>query len=63
MRSRQRAACRAAADEITRAVDGADIVLRAESLRMARRELGLITGQVAVEEVLDVLFGQFCIGK
>ena len=63
MRSRQRAACRAAADEITRAVDGTDIVLRAESLRMARRELGLITGQVAVEEVLDVLFGQFCIGK
>lgn len=37
--------------------------LAAEDLRMAMRSLGKITGQVGVEELLDVIFKDFCIGK
>jgi tRNA modification GTPase len=37
--------------------------LAAEDLRRAARSLGRITGRVDVEDMLDVLFGEFCIGK
>ncbi len=37
--------------------------LRAEELRAARQAIGLVTGQVGVEGVLDAVFGEFCIGK
>lgn len=37
--------------------------LAAEELRVATREIGAITGIVHVEEVLDVIFSEFCIGK
>ncbi len=37
--------------------------LRAEDLRLALRALGRITGRVDVEELLDVIFREFCIGK
>ncbi|GIU67668.1 tRNA uridine-5-carboxymethylaminomethyl(34) synthesis GTPase MnmE [Candidatus Phycosocius spiralis] len=37
--------------------------LIAEDLRLAARALGRIAGQVDVEDVLDRLFAQFCIGK
>jgi tRNA modification GTPase len=37
--------------------------LRSEGLRLASKALGRITGDVDVEELLDVIFGQFCIGK
>lgn len=42
----------------TRAMD-----LAAEDLRLAGRELGRITGRVDVEDLLDVIFRDFCIGK
>jgi tRNA modification GTPase len=35
----------------------------AEELRLAASELGRITGAIDVENVLDVLFADFCIGK
>lgn len=35
----------------------------AEELRIASTELGRITGAVDVEEVLDVIFSTFCLGK
>ncbi|VAV87310.1 tRNA-5-carboxymethylaminomethyl-2-thiouridine(34)synthesis protein MnmE, partial [hydrothermal vent metagenome] len=35
----------------------------AEDLRMAARSLGSITGRVDVEDMLDVIFSEFCIGK
>lgn len=40
-----------------------EIILRAEEIRLAAKHLGEITGVIDVEEVLDVLFRDFCIGK
>ncbi|WP_169543756.1 tRNA uridine-5-carboxymethylaminomethyl(34) synthesis GTPase MnmE [Sneathiella aquimaris] len=40
-----------------------DPELAAEDVRLAARALGRITGRVDVEDVLDVVFGDFCIGK
>lgn len=40
-----------------------DVALRAEDLRLAVRALGRVTGRVDVEELLDVIFRDFCIGK
>jgi tRNA modification GTPase len=37
--------------------------LRAEDLRLAADRLGRIIGAVDVEDLLDVIFSQFCIGK
>lgn len=37
--------------------------LAAEDARLAVRSLGRITGRVDVEDILDVIFGDFCIGK
>ena len=37
--------------------------LAAEDLRAAARGLGRITGRVDVEDMLDALFREFCIGK
>ncbi len=37
--------------------------LAAEELRAAARSLGGITGRIDVEDMLDALFGEFCIGK
>jgi len=35
----------------------------AEALRSAAQELGRVTGRVGVEDILDVVFKDFCIGK
>lgn len=40
-----------------------DVELRAEDLRRAADALGRVTGRVDVEDVLDHIFGRFCIGK
>jgi tRNA modification GTPase len=37
--------------------------LVAEDLRLAARALGRVTGRVDVEQVLDAVFAEFCIGK
>ena len=37
--------------------------LRGEALRLAMLALGRLTGRIGVEDVLDTIFGQFCIGK
>ena len=41
--------------------DGGDTL--ALDLRAAFHELGLVTGEVTTEDVLDAVFSQFCIGK
>ena len=40
-----------------------DIEIAAEDLRLATRHLGSIVGRVDVEEILDSIFKDFCIGK
>lgn len=42
---------------------GVDAVLAAEDVRMAVRAIGQITGRVGVEDMLDIVFSDFCIGK
>jgi tRNA modification GTPase len=37
--------------------------IRTEDLRVAADALGRVTGRVDVEALLDVIFGEFCIGK
>jgi tRNA modification GTPase len=37
--------------------------LTAEALRAALFALGRLTGRVGVEEILDIVFRDFCIGK
>ena len=37
--------------------------LLADELRIAARALGRLTGRVDVEDILDVIFRDFCIGK
>ncbi|WP_243463426.1 tRNA uridine-5-carboxymethylaminomethyl(34) synthesis GTPase MnmE, partial [Brucella suis] len=56
---------RATIEEIEKAIEGDDLPLelRAENMRLASQFLGRITGDVDVEEILDVIFSQFCIGK
>lgn len=40
-----------------------EIELTAEDIRLAAREIGKITGRIEVDEILDKIFGSFCIGK
>jgi tRNA modification GTPase len=40
-----------------------NIELAAEDLRMTAREIGKITGKIDIENILDVIFSRFCIGK
>ncbi len=40
-----------------------NIELAAEDLRMTAREIGKINGKIDVENILDVIFSRFCIGK
>ena len=40
-----------------------DLVLVAESLRLARGAFDRLTGRAGVEDVLDALFSRFCLGK
>lgn len=40
-----------------------DLALAAEGLRLGLTSLGRITGKVGTEEILDVIFRDFCIGK
>lgn len=52
-----------AAIETALAGEGSGLDLRAEELRFAANALGRITGRVDVENLLDVIFSEFCIGK
>lgn len=40
-----------------------DMVIAAQNIRNGMREIGKITGHVNTEEILDVIFTNFCIGK
>ncbi len=63
LNARQRELCGRAAEALERAVLQSDPILYAEELRAARAALDAITGRAGTEDVLDALFGRFCIGK
>ena len=64
-RARQRRELELCRDALVAFLEGAplELELRAEDLRVAARALGRVTGRVDVEDVLDRIFGDFCIGK
>lgn len=64
-RLRHRALLTEALDAVDGAVMSVDrgLDIRAEYLRRAANSLGRITGRVDVEDLLDVIFSEFCIGK
>ena len=43
--------------------DGEDLLLTAERLRLARIAFDRLIGRASTEDMLDALFGRFCIGK
>ncbi|MEH3122738.1 MAG: tRNA uridine-5-carboxymethylaminomethyl(34) synthesis GTPase MnmE [Sphingomonas phyllosphaerae] len=45
------------------AINGNDILLDAERLRVVNSRLGTLLGRDATEMMLDALFGRFCLGK
>jgi len=62
-RARHRAALEACLAALDRACEADAPELRAEDVRLAMRALGRITGRVDVEDLLDLIFREFCIGK
>ncbi len=62
-RQRHRQALEDCLHALNRFEKASDPELAAEDIRLAARALGRITGRVDVEDVLDVVFGDFCIGK
>ncbi|WP_417617391.1 tRNA uridine-5-carboxymethylaminomethyl(34) synthesis GTPase MnmE [Parasphingorhabdus sp.] len=53
----------AACNSLAAMIDEPDYLIVAEHLRMARKALDQITGKASTEDMLDGLFGKFCIGK
>jgi tRNA modification GTPase len=52
-----------AASAMARAATSEELVVVAENLRLARSAFDRLTGRAGVEDVLDALFGRFCLGK
>lgn len=62
-RERYRIALKEACLCLESALSAPELELRAEDLRMAARHIGRITGQIETDELLDIIFRDFCIGK
>jgi tRNA modification GTPase len=62
-RSRHRAALTEAVARLGEGVAAPLPELAAEAYREAVQALGRLTGRVGVEDILDIVFGDFCIGK
>ncbi|MFN3387381.1 MAG: tRNA uridine-5-carboxymethylaminomethyl(34) synthesis GTPase MnmE [Allosphingosinicella sp.] len=61
--ARHRAAIAEALAALREAQDQRDLLLAAEALRQARLALDRVTGRAGTEDMLDALFGRFCVGK
>jgi len=62
-RARHREALMECQAALGRALLAPEVALAAEDLRLALRAIGRITGTVRIDELLDVIFRDFCIGK
>jgi len=62
-RARHREALAECQAALGRALVAPEVALAAEDLRLAMRAIGRITGTVRIDELLDVIFREFCIGK
>jgi tRNA modification GTPase len=62
-RARHREALEMALRELREAQMQRELELTAENLRLAARALGRVGGRIDVEDVLERLFREFCIGK
>jgi tRNA modification GTPase len=63
LNARHREILRGVATELNEAAHSRDALITAEHLRLARIKLDALTGKAGVEDMLDALFGAFCIGK
>jgi tRNA modification GTPase len=62
-RLRHRSALERCLGALRRGLEAPVVELKAEDLRLAVQALGRITGRVEVDDVLDLIFREFCIGK
>ncbi len=62
-RERHRQSLQHAYDDLQSSLNADLPELAAEDMRMAMRHIGKITGRIDVEDLLDVIFKDFCIGK
>ena len=62
-RQRYREALAETLDNLERFSFDKEIELSAEDIRLAARGLGKITGRIEVDDILNKIFGSFCIGK
>lgn len=62
-RARHRVAVEKAEEHLRNALTASALELAAEHLRQALAEIGRITGRVDLDELLDVVFRDFCLGK
>ena len=63
LNQRQHGLLQEATAALTAAVEQADPLLAAENLRLARLAFDALLGRTTTEDMLDALFGRFCIGK
>jgi tRNA modification GTPase len=61
--SRQSALLSDVVRSLSLAAKATDLLIMAEELRQARLGLDALTGRASTEDMLDALFGRFCIGK
>lgn len=62
-RERHRAHLAEALKSLEKSMDRPELELACEELRQASLAVGKITGKIQVDDVLDVIFSRFCIGK
>ncbi len=62
-RERYRVALQSCLESLRDALTITELELKAEDLRLAARAIGRITGRIETDELLDVIFQDFCIGK
>jgi len=65
IRSRHKQITQSCVENLLRAsaVSADHLELMAEALRAAAHDVGRLTGRIDVEDILDSIFREFCIGK